>query len=832
LSISSSNNLGNVLGDVTLAGGVLATTADLSINNNVKLTSNGEIHVADTTTTTLAGVISGAQGLTKEGSGTLTLSGANANTYLGGTSIYQGTLALSSLGAIGSGDVTLAGGVLATTADMSINNNVKLTSNGEIHVADTTTTTLEGVISGAQGLTLTKKGLGTLTLSGANTYSGGTTLNAGVLSIAPNSSLGSGTVSLNGGSLVLEGTFSAPNRFTVVQNATITSSGATELTGTLAGSDGIKLTLAKSASGLGSNSLTNIEVNGTDQFTITGLSTELKGSSHHTTTKSGEGTLVLVGENQLDPITVSKGTLAVFDSLTASVTVGQNATLFGTGTITGSVTNSGTVSPGTLSPVARMGTLTITENYSQEADSFYENKINLTTSDKLIVQGTLTIDPNSTFLLSPDPKLSPYITGTRYTVIQAETIASVLTPPVISSSPLINGFLFQEDNNIILELGLREISLLATHGNGKAVASALDTIGSTADSSLNGIFASILLLSEEMLNNALTQMHPALYKGIAIVQENNAVQVQSALTQRLQGAFDQTDECTPGNKQSKTHLWAAGVGDFIQQASTTSFNSPQIGYRANSSGFVSGIDYQLAKNFYMGALGAYTHSNVTWQNKQGQGEIDSGYAGLYLAAIGKLFYGHLSVVGAWSGYDAHRNITFDQVNETASNCHRGEQLTSHFDMGLNLTAKGVSIRPFDSFDIIVQREHGFTEVGASEYNLIVKKMNATLLRNELGVNVASTHCFKGATASLGAKLGWIREMRMNGQGLEAEFADTYVPSFFTVNSYFPNRNLLSVGASMSAAIMKERLTCTLYYNGALGEKYSDHGVGGQLSFSF
>ncbi|WP_164045251.1 autotransporter-associated beta strand repeat-containing protein, partial [Serratia marcescens] len=53
-----------------------------------------------------------------------------------------------------------------------------------------------GVISDAGGNGgLVKQGSGTLTLSGANTYVGGTTLNAGALAVGHNSALGTGTLS-------------------------------------------------------------------------------------------------------------------------------------------------------------------------------------------------------------------------------------------------------------------------------------------------------------------------------------------------------------------------------------------------------------------------------------------------------------------------------------------------------------------------------------------------------------------------------------------------------------------------------------------------------------
>jgi hypothetical protein len=73
---------------------------------------------------------------------------------------------------------------------------------------------------------------------------------------------------------------------------------------------------------------------------------------------------------------------------------------------------------------------------------------------------------------------------------------------------------------------------------------------------------------------------------------------------------------------------------------------------------------------------------------------------------------------------------------------------------------------------------------------------------------------------------------LTGKRTESELVITEIPTPFIVNDYFPNRNLLSVGGSLSAVAFNERLTCTLYYNGAFDKKHSDNGVGGQLSLGF
>src|SRR5207244_285824 len=73
-------------------------------------------------------------------------------------------------------------------------------------VGTTNSTTFAGVLadggaSGGTGASLVKQGSGTLTLTGANTYSGGTTVNGGLIIFSTANNFGSGSITLNGGGL-------------------------------------------------------------------------------------------------------------------------------------------------------------------------------------------------------------------------------------------------------------------------------------------------------------------------------------------------------------------------------------------------------------------------------------------------------------------------------------------------------------------------------------------------------------------------------------------------------------------------------------------------------
>lgn len=160
-----------------------------------------------------AGVISNANGtigLTKTGTGTQTLSGANTNT--GTTTVNGGTLALTGGAAIADAAAVVmadaSGAQLLLNASETIGSlaggglsggNVNLQGN-TLTVGNASNTNFAGSLTGTGGLT--KVGAGTLTLSGANSYSGNTTVSAGVLSLSSATLADSSTVTLATGAVL------------------------------------------------------------------------------------------------------------------------------------------------------------------------------------------------------------------------------------------------------------------------------------------------------------------------------------------------------------------------------------------------------------------------------------------------------------------------------------------------------------------------------------------------------------------------------------------------------------------------------------------------------
>jgi fibronectin-binding autotransporter adhesin len=182
LAVRSDANLGDPSGPLTLMNnGTLHTSADMTSFRAVTLGSGGgRFDTFTGTTLVLAGKIEGPGSLTKVGAGRLELTGNN--TYSGNTNIYEGTISISSGGNLGTGALVLDGGTLQTTADLGFGRATTLgPGGGTFETLDGTTFVLASDVDGVGSLV--KTGHGSLTLTGANNYAGGTLIRGGTLLI-------------------------------------------------------------------------------------------------------------------------------------------------------------------------------------------------------------------------------------------------------------------------------------------------------------------------------------------------------------------------------------------------------------------------------------------------------------------------------------------------------------------------------------------------------------------------------------------------------------------------------------------------------------------------
>ncbi|MEO5714449.1 MAG: autotransporter-associated beta strand repeat-containing protein [Luteolibacter sp.] len=215
--------IGDAIGlTATLDSSATTSTNTMSFTNTGALALGGSgartltLTGSNTGTNTLASILGegagGSTALVKSGAGTWVLSGTN--TYTGPTTISGGNLSVGTTGNLGAAASNLVfdGGTLRITGTIltsvsGIGHAVVINSGKTVGVDINTAAnvfTFDQVLNQGTG-SLTKAGAGTLVLNQSNTYSGPTTINAGVLQISASNHLGNGSatnvISMAGGKL-------------------------------------------------------------------------------------------------------------------------------------------------------------------------------------------------------------------------------------------------------------------------------------------------------------------------------------------------------------------------------------------------------------------------------------------------------------------------------------------------------------------------------------------------------------------------------------------------------------------------------------------------------
>jgi autotransporter-associated beta strand protein len=409
LTLGAANQINNA-SDVEVAAGTFALGAFSDTVNNLKLTggtitgSAGGILTSSTaydfqSSGNVTGSLAGTAGANKTTAGTVTFTGANANTYTGLTTVSAGSLVLGKTASV----VALAGDALVNGGTLQIVNSNQIQDSANVEVATGGTFAMGGNTDTVNGVKLTggaitgtgvngiltsitaydlqsgsssavlagaaganKTTAGTVALNKANTYSGDTTLSAGTLQLGvasvgsvgaiTSSAIGTGILGLNGGTLSSD---SNANR-TILNATTIggdVTLGDAVANGTLTFSAGVDLSgIARTLTTASAATFNGVVSNG-------GIN------------KAGESTLTLGGANTYSGLTtINQGTLAVTGSLlnTGTVLVNDGGSLSGSGSVGAVTLASGSVlrpgdSPGILTAASSIWQAGST--YSWEIDN-------------------------------------------------------------------------------------------------------------------------------------------------------------------------------------------------------------------------------------------------------------------------------------------------------------------------------------------------------------------------------------------------------------------------------------------------------------------------------
>jgi autotransporter-associated beta strand protein len=733
---------------------------------------------------TFSGVIGDRGGSHDTDGGSVALLGgvfglSGSNTYTGGTYVGGGaTLAVAadnSLGAV-SGGLMLNQGTLQIGSGYTSARAVTLGSGGGTIDTNGFNLRLDTPVSGEGGLT--KTGLGDLTLSGAQTYTGGTTVNQGILRLATGASLSPiGALTVNGGTFDFNGN-------------TVTVGSLSGLGGTISMGTGSLVVTEAASTTLAAN------ITGTGGLTM-----------------SGSGLLNLTGTNTYTgPTSVTNGRLAVNGSITSNVTVGSGGNLGGTGTINGTVNVLGAAAPGNS-----IGTLNVVGSYTQAAGSTYQVETNgAGRADRINVSGvpgTATLNGGIVTLTAATGVYAP---STTYTILNAAAGVTGAYAGANSLYPFLQPSLSYDANNVYLTLKPGGFGAGGATGNQSAVGRVLDrsVAGSSGDfATVIGTMATYSLLMGQAAMNAISGQN---YAGFGIATVGNGLLFMNSLAQQMAAvrtgrgggtrvalaeACDAVAvEACDGERASPWSIWGSAMGGMGTVAGNA--NAGTVTY--NAGGFATGVDYRIDPTLLVGAGAGIASGNQWVGGFSGQGSTSSYQASLFASFTPGAFY-----LDGLAGYGYNDNQLTRQIvlpglaartaqGRTAANQFLGQAETGYrFDIYAPAAA---SLTPFARLQATGISQAAFTESGAQSLNLSVAQQTTTSVRTVLGAELAG-----------GIDMGWIERLALLFRlGWAHEYADTARPTTaafagapgqnFTVYGAAPQRDGVTLGFGASTAV--------------------------------
>jgi autotransporter-associated beta strand protein len=700
---------------------------------------------------TVSAALAGTGGVTKTTAGTVTLSGAN--TFTGGTTLTSGTLTIGDNSALGTGTLAMAAGTtlsFANTGNFTIANNVTVSGDPIFMPPTGTTQTISGAISdGSSPGVVDMLGPGTLVLSGANTYSGGTLVEAGTLQLS-----GAGTLGATTGTLAVSGLLDL--------GTTSQTTGALTLTGGTIQNG----TLTSSSFGVQAGTVSAV----------------LAGAGG--VTKTTAGTVIFSGTNSYTGATnINGGILEVDGSIaTSSLTsVNANASLTGIGTVGNTQISAGGIfAPGSGTPGSSM---TVAGNLAFQSGAIYLVQVNPATASLANVTGTATLG-NATVSAVFAPGSS--VINRQYTILAATGgLSGTFNPAVISSNSNLSGTLSYDPNDVFLNVKLNFAIPGGLSGDQQAVGNALTNFFNTT----GGIPAVFAMLSSA----GLAQASGELATGSQQTTFNAMNQFMGVLTDpfvagRGDGpsvgggstngyadadALGYAGTRNPNDARAAIYTKAPPIIPFEQRWSTwvagyggsqsTDGNAALGSNNTTSSvyGTAVGADYRISPFTLAGfaLAGGGTSFSV---NGSGSGHSDLFQAGAFIRHnVGPLY---ISAALAYGWQD----ITTDRIVSIAGSDHlraefNANAFSGRLEGGYRFVTPwigGLGITPyaagqFTTFDLPSYAESALS--GSNAFALGYGAQSVTDARSELGIRTDKSFAVQDGIFTLRGRFAWAHD---------------------------------------------------------------------------
>jgi len=763
LQIRMDSNLGAAAGGLTFNGGTLETieTFNTTSTRQVTLNADGTFKIGEDSGLSLQGMVSGDGGLIKTGKGALRL--YQANTYLGGTEVRNGTLVAGATGALGSGTVEVAhDGVpgsglpvlwfqAASAATPVSAENLDITIGlGDVNFAQHTT-------AGNSEITLTAGKNGRLNFYGGTAGSATITNNGGTVTFlegdAGSASIsndgansrtyfydngGAGITTLNtatitnrnGGAVYLQGKTDGGSAKIVNETGGVAyfegSAKAADATVENQAGGSVIVRFQTSDAEIGSLSgdgavvvgqfssdLVRLKVGALGLDDVIGgvISAANVGSEF---VKTGSGMLTLTGDSSTytAKTAVENGILRVNGKLGGTLDVRDGGRLEGIGTVGATTVNDGA----TVAAGNSIGTLKVNGEITFKAGSTLEvEATNVPVPVDLIeVTGTAYLQGGLVDVRAADDIYMPF---TTYTILTATTGVEGEFADVTDNLAFLDPSLSYDDNNVYLTLARNDIDF-ESYGrtpNQKAASRGIDSLGAG-----NALYLAFVLLEDDaaLIQDTLDQLSGEIHGSLKSTLLADSHFLRDSVTARLRSTASGESSAAHGDSaiepaadysvaRKSSGFWMQGFGswgDWDGDGNAASLDR-------STGGAIAGVE-TLLDGWRLGVAGGYSQTSFDVDDRRSSGDADGYHAAIYAGTNWDTVFLRAGAAYSWHDIATKREITSPIVDELQADYGAGTaqifgELAYRADFG------GLSLEPFANAAYVNLHTGSFTEKGGA-----------------------------------------------------------------------------------------------------------------------
>jgi len=642
---------------------------------------------------------------------------------------------------------------------------------------------------------LVKIGTGTVTLSGNNSHSNGTSVLGGTISISSDNNLGSGNVTLDGGTLKLSTALTTDNALSIgSSNGTLNTNG--------------------------SNSTVSGIISGSGQLS-----------------KSGTGTLTLSGNNtNSGGVDIQSGVLKANGSISGNTTL-SGGELGGSGTLSSVTNTSGLVAPGNS-----IGTLTLTGDFVQASGATLAVEFNDSgQSDKLDISGSATLDGAIEF----QPEVGSYSASQTYTFIEADGgVSGTFSSQSTTNSTRLGGLIIRliyNNGNVQFIIESNSYASLGFTGNKGKVASYLDGLKSSASGDLKTVLNEIDILSTADAGIAFSEIDGDIFSSSLGQLSKGARQINDNISSRvkLSGSLSsslnlfQPIALSPGSynfgeilsniplntyQTSNRGVWVKGIRAFSNRDSESSLP----GYEYDSSGVSMGVDSKISKKLLIGLSSSYVVSQYSTDNNLGTVDTDSFYLGPYLLYSDKQDRFNTSLIFGLHDNDSNRNINFTSVDRIAEGNYDSFDVTfvAEYEKEYKLNNETLFL-PKASVVYSYIKQDAFNETGANSLNLSLNEVTSNTASFGLGATINKKIVEpNGKKANIYGTAEILHERNLNSRMVNHNLTGK---SKFDVDGVDRNENFLGIKAGYEFS-NDNNINSFIEYSGRYNNDYKEHQI--------